>query len=51
MLPDVRGADVRGVSKVGWLPNHVPADLWTLPDQHGKGEGEQGNLTGKGPNA
>jgi len=30
-LPDVRGADVRGVPKVGWLPNHVPADLWTLP--------------------
>ena len=50
MLPDVRRADMRGVSKVGWLPDHVPADLGTLPDQHGKGEGEQGDLTDEGTN-
>ena len=32
VLPNVRGADVRGVAKVGRLPDHVPADLGTLPD-------------------
>ena len=30
-----------GVSKVGWLSDHVPADLRPLPAQDGGGEGEQ----------
>ena len=51
MLPDVRRADMRGVPKVGWLPDHVPADLGTLPNHHGKGEGEQGDMTDEGPMA
>ena len=49
MLPDVRGADVRGVPKVGWLSDHLPADLWPLPAQDEEGEGEQGDLSGRGP--
>ena len=30
--PNVRGADVGGVAKVGRLADHVPADLGTVPD-------------------
>ena len=36
--PNVRGTDMGGVSEICRLSNHVPADLWTLPEQQGEGE-------------